>query len=82
MFIFSARGESPPRQPYTFGQDIFYFHHQFDMGLPHLISVTYVHVVMMDDGRIVFDISYYNYTCSHEEDYYQVLSIYNIKWII
>ena len=79
MFIFSARGESPPRQPYKFGQDIFYFHHQFDIGLPPLISVTYVHVVMMDDGRIVFDISYYNYTCSHEEDYYQVLSIFNIN---
>jgi hypothetical protein len=80
MFIFSATGESPPRQPYKFGQDIFYFHHQFDMGLPHYSLVAYVLVVMMDDGRIVFGISSYNYTCnlSLEEDYC-MLSIYNIN---
>jgi hypothetical protein len=80
MFIFSATGESPPRQPYKFGQDIFYFHHQFDMGLPHDSLVAYVLVVMMDDGRIVFGISSYNYTCnlSLEEDYC-MLSIYNIN---
>ena len=81
MFIFSARGESPPRQPYKFGQDIFYFHHQFDMELPPVIRVVYVYVVMMNDGRIVFGISPYDYTCnlSPEEDYYCELSIYNIN---
>jgi hypothetical protein len=53
MFIFSARGESPPRQPYTFGQDIFYFHHQFDMRLSHDSLLAYVHVVLMSYISIV-----------------------------
>jgi hypothetical protein len=78
MFIFSARGESPPRQPYKFGQDMFYFHHQFDMGLPHDNPIDYVHVVMMDDGRIVIGITFYACSLSLEEDYH-MLSIYNIN---
>ena len=79
MFIFSARGESPPRQPYKSGQDILYFHHQFDMRLPHDSLLAYVHVVMMDDGRIVFGgISFYACSFSLKEDYYMLL-IYNIN---
>ena len=79
MFIFSARGESPPRQPYKFGQDIFYLLHQFDMGLSHGSLVTYVNVVMMDDGRIVFGIYNNTHSLSLEKNYPYVLSIYNIN---
>ena len=54
MFIFSARGPSPPRQPYKFEQDIFCFHHQVDLKLDDRDFMFYV--VMMDDGRIVSSI--------------------------
>ena len=71
MLIFSARGPSPPRQPYKLGQDIFYLHHQFDVDLPHSSFVSCL--VMMDDGRIVFSTFY-----SLDRDCDPMLSIYNI----
>ena len=76
MLIFSARGASPPSQPYKLGQDIFYLHHQFNMELPQCFVSC---VVMMDHGRIVFSIFYgpdivgdsmlliYNIDGSHED---------------
>ena len=66
-----ARGPSPPRQPYKLGQDIFY--HQFDVELPHSNCVTCV--VMMDDGRIVFSIFYFNRLYTSTDP---MLLIYNI----
>ena len=71
MLIFSARGPSPPRQPYKLGQDIFYLHHQFDVDLPHSSFVSCL--VMMDDGRIVFSTFY-----SLDRDCDPMLLIYNI----
>jgi len=76
MFIFSARGSSPPRQPYKLGEDIFCLHHQFEEELPHKDFVYYV--VMMDDGRIVFSISSF---CSIDIDFNgnHMLLTYNIN---
>ena len=54
MFIFSARGPSPQRQPNKIEQDMFCFHHQFDLKLNDRDFMFYV--VMMDDGRIVSSI--------------------------